>query len=100
VGSGGLLSYAGHRREHLTLREWRTYDVIAGNTCSLCFDANVLYCSFGITRGLSASSRLSGDWHFLLHLHKRGRERADQWLAAHFHSIGVESTVDPQAKYL
>ncbi len=52
-----------------------------------------------LIRELSWSSRLNGDWHFLTHLHQLGRERADQWLAANFGRLGIESTVDLQAKY-
>ncbi len=52
-----------------------------------------------LIRELSWSSRLNGDWDFLMHLHKMGRECADKWLAANFDRVGVESTVDLQAKY-
>jgi NTE family protein len=52
-----------------------------------------------LIRELSASSRLNGDWDFLQHLHKLGRERAEQWLTANFDDLGVKSTVDLQAKY-
>ena len=52
-----------------------------------------------LIRELDWSSRLNGDWDFLKHLHRMGRTRADQWLAANFDSIGVKSTVDLQAKY-
>jgi len=52
-----------------------------------------------LIRELSWSSRLNGDWDFLMHLHKMGRARADKWLAANFDRIGVESTVDLQKKY-
>jgi NTE family protein len=53
-----------------------------------------------ITRNLSASSRLNGDWNFLLHLRELGRQRADEWLAVNFVQLGRKSTVDLQAKYL
>jgi NTE family protein len=53
-----------------------------------------------LIRELSASSRVNGDWRFLLHLHQLGRERADEWLEANFDRLGVESTIDLQAKYL
>jgi NTE family protein len=53
-----------------------------------------------ITRNLSASSRLNGDWNFLLHLRELGRQRADEWLAVNFEQLGRKSTVDLQAKYL
>jgi NTE family protein len=52
-----------------------------------------------IVRAFSWSSRLNGDWKFLTHLHDMGRERADQWLAANFDQIGVDSTVDLYAKF-
>ena len=52
-----------------------------------------------IVRTFAWSSRLNADWDFLTHLCKTGRKRADQWLAANFDSIGVESTVDLRAKY-
>jgi NTE family protein len=52
-----------------------------------------------LIRGFSWSSRLNSDWRFLEHLHKMGRARADQWLAADLDRIGVESTVDLQDKY-
>jgi NTE family protein len=49
---------------------------------------------------LSNSSKLNGNWGFLSYLHNAGRERADQWLAANFDRIGVETTVDMRARYL
>ncbi len=52
-----------------------------------------------LIRGYSWSSRLNGDWNFLLHLHEMGRAGADKWLAANFDCLGVESTVDLEAKY-
>jgi NTE family protein len=52
-----------------------------------------------LIRGFSWSSRLNSDWDFLQHLHKMGRARADQWLAANFDRIGIESSVDLQEKY-
>ncbi len=52
-----------------------------------------------LIRELSWSSRLNGDWDFLLHLFNNGRERADNWLKSNFDRIGVESTVDLQEKY-
>jgi NTE family protein len=52
-----------------------------------------------IVRTFSWSSRLNADWDFLTHLHKMGRTRADNWLAANFDSLGVESTIDLRAKY-
>jgi NTE family protein len=52
-----------------------------------------------IIRELAWSSRLNGDWKFLTYLHKMGRLRADKWLKENFDRIGIESTVDLQAKY-
>ena len=52
-----------------------------------------------LIRKLSWSSRLNGDWDFLVHLHGMGRRLADKWLAANFDRIGVVSTVDLQEKY-
>jgi NTE family protein len=49
---------------------------------------------------LSNSSKLNGNWGFLTHLHKAGRERADRWLAENFDRLGVETTVDMLARYL
>jgi NTE family protein len=52
-----------------------------------------------VIRELPGSSRLNCDWDFLLHLYDIGRQRADQWLASNFDSLGVRSTVDLRAKY-
>jgi NTE family protein len=49
---------------------------------------------------LSNSSKMNGDWDFLLHLHKIGRERADRWLKSNFDRLGVETTVDLHSRYL
>jgi len=49
---------------------------------------------------LSIASKLDADWEFLTSLRDTGRERAEQWLNAHFDHIGVESTVDLQAVYM
>ena len=49
---------------------------------------------------LSNSSKLNGDWDFLRHLHKIGRQRADEWLKSNFDRLGVETTIDVEAKYL
>ena len=53
-----------------------------------------------IIGGLSNSSKFNGDWDFLQHLYKIGRERADEWLKCNFDRLGVETTVDLQSKYL
>jgi len=49
---------------------------------------------------LPNSSKLNGDWNFLLHLHDIGRRHADDWLVSNFSRIGIESSVDVQAEYL
>jgi NTE family protein len=49
---------------------------------------------------LSIASKLDADWEFLTSLRDTGRERAEQWLDAHFDRIGVESTVDLQSVYM
>ena len=49
---------------------------------------------------LSIASKLDADWEFLTSLRETGRERAEQWLNAHFDRLGVESTVDLQAVYM
>ncbi len=52
-----------------------------------------------LIRGFSWSSRLNGDWNFLLHLFGLGRIRAEEWLTANFDRIGRDSTVDLYEKY-
>jgi NTE family protein len=52
-----------------------------------------------LIRKLSWSSRLNGDWNFLMHLHELGRARADKWLAANFDRVGIKSSVDLEEKY-
>jgi NTE family protein len=47
----------------------------------------------------SWTSRLNADWDFLRLLYNKGRERADRWLEANFDRLGIESTVDLDAKY-
>jgi NTE family protein len=49
---------------------------------------------------LSVASKLETDWEFLANLRDTGRERAEQWLDAHFNRLGVESTVDLDAVYM
>jgi NTE family protein len=53
-----------------------------------------------VIRAISNSSKLNGDWDFLQHLRKIGRERADEWLKSNFDRLGVETTIDLQSKYL
>jgi len=52
-----------------------------------------------LIRVLSWSSRLNGDWDFLMHLFNKGRDRADRWLKQNFDRVGVESTVNLREKY-
>jgi NTE family protein len=49
---------------------------------------------------LSVASKLDTDWDFLTSLRDTGRERAEQWLDAHFNRLGIESTVDLEAVYM
>jgi len=49
---------------------------------------------------LSKSNTMNSDWDFLVHLHRIGRERTDDWLRANFDRLGVESTIDLHSKYL
>jgi NTE family protein len=51
-------------------------------------------------QALGPMSQLNADRAFLTRLHDIGHERADRWLHAHFDRLGVESTVDIDAKYL
>jgi NTE family protein len=53
-----------------------------------------------VMRGLSVMSKLNADWEFLTHLRDDGRTAAERWLAENFARIGVDSTVDVQARYL
>jgi NTE family protein len=48
---------------------------------------------------LDASSKLNAEWAFLEELHERGYRAADQWIAAHFDSIGRTSTLDLRAMF-
>ena len=49
---------------------------------------------------LSVSSKLNADPDFLHYLFELGRNRATTWLDDHFDQIGVESSVDIEAKFL
>jgi NTE family protein len=53
-----------------------------------------------VIRPLSGSSPANGTWKFLSYLFDIGRERANQWLSAHYGQLGKETTVDMQEKYL
>ena len=53
-----------------------------------------------VIRDLSGSSPMNGTWRFLSHLFEIGRERAEEWLNAHYGKLGKETTVDMQEKYL
>jgi NTE family protein len=48
---------------------------------------------------LANSSKMNGDWEFLMHLHGLGRERAEAWLHSNFERLGIDSAVELQ-KYL
>ena len=47
--------------------------------------------------GLGASSKLNTEWAFLQLLFDKGRQTADEWLAAHFDQLGQRSTLDLDA---
>jgi NTE family protein len=47
-------------------------------------------------REFKLSTKLNGDWEFLLRLRQYGREAADHWLEQHSGAIGRESTLDIQ----
>ncbi|MCF8480316.1 MAG: patatin-like phospholipase family protein [Rhodospirillum sp.] len=49
---------------------------------------------------LGASSKMNADRDFFLHLRDIGRRAANDWLAANFHRVGLESTVDVRDTYL
>jgi NTE family protein len=49
---------------------------------------------------LDSSSKLNTEWAFLSHLHQRGRAWANQWLEAHYDSLGVRSTFDLDALFV
>ncbi len=49
---------------------------------------------------LAGSSKMNAEWRFLTHLFDIGRERADKWIVDNFDRVGVESSVDVQARYL
>ena len=49
---------------------------------------------------LGAASKLNADWEFLQHLRDVGRERAEAWLETDFAKVGIESSIDIQARYL
>ena len=51
-------------------------------------------------RMLGVSSKLNADWGALTDLRDRGREKADEWLAANYDDIGKRSTVDIRERYL
>jgi NTE family protein len=53
-----------------------------------------------VMRMHSVASKLNADWDFLVELRDTGRGYADRWLAQHFDSLNVASTVDIRAKYL
>ena len=48
---------------------------------------------------LGASSKFNADWGFLKYLYELGVATTDKWLADHFNSIQVESTLDVMKTY-
>jgi NTE family protein len=53
-----------------------------------------------VISGLPNSSKLNGDWDFLMYLHDIGRSRTADWLLSNFDRLGVESSIDLQTNYL
>ncbi|MBU8537432.1 patatin-like phospholipase family protein [Falsiroseomonas tokyonensis] len=51
-------------------------------------------------RDFKLSTKLNGDWDFLMTLKRYGREAADGWIAAHFDKLGRESSVDIRERFL
>jgi NTE family protein len=49
---------------------------------------------------LPHSSKLNGDWEFLVHLRDIGRRCAQNWLASDFDRVGVETSIDLHTEYL
>ena len=43
---------------------------------------------------LGVNSKMNADWEFLTHLRDAGRERASEWLAAHFQHLAKQSSTD------
>lgn len=48
---------------------------------------------------LTAGSKFNTEWSFLNGLKAKGREAAEDWLESCFHSVGVRSSVDLQARF-
>jgi len=51
-------------------------------------------------KDLGVASKFDANWEFLTHLRDVGYARADKWLAANFHHLGMRSTVDIHDRYL
>ena len=51
-------------------------------------------------RAFKLSTKLNGDWEFLMKLKRYGRDAADLWLAQHFDKLGRESSVDLRTRFL
>jgi NTE family protein len=49
---------------------------------------------------LPHSSKLNGDWGFLVHLYEIGRRRAEDWLASNFDRLGAETSINLQSDQL
>ncbi len=48
---------------------------------------------------LSLGSKVNTEWSFLMDLKARGQKAADEWLETCFPSVGVQSSVDMQARF-
>jgi NTE family protein len=53
-----------------------------------------------VIRELPNTSKMNGDWDFLLHLHDNWQKTANNWLVSEFDHLGVESSIDFETKYL
>ena len=51
-------------------------------------------------RDFKLSTKLNGDWDFLMTLKRYGREAAGLWLETHFDKLGRESSVDIRERFL
>ncbi len=51
-------------------------------------------------RDFKLSTKLNGDWQFLMTLKRYGREAAELWLESHFDKLGRESSVDIRERFL
>ena len=51
-----------------------------------------------VISNLTNSSKMNGDWDFLLYLHGLGKKHADRWLSSNFDRLGKESSIDCEAR--